>query len=509
MIGLAFALLFTGQPAPAYDELVERGVRLGKEGQMEAAALAFDRAIAVAPRRPEAWVERGGLRFLEARYPEAVRDLERGLALREDEYTRDLLASSLYLAGRTDDALATWNAMGRPTLRSLQISGLVHTRDAVARRELSLAEGELLDVGGLRASRLRLQECGVFERVTLRPTPRTEGRADLEVALAERHGFAASWTDFAVSTGVNLAFGQARLKYANIAGAGLSVGGLYRWAENRPLAALSLEWPRPFGLPAYLRLQGSRGRQAYAIGGDFTSRSGGVDLGLRHVLGARTVGQIAFRFRDRSFTIPRPDAPPGVIFGVDLALQHRLSETHRQRLDGSLRLFRTAEGLGSELAYTRAVASVEYQVLLSAREEARVQRSLLAARVLWGRGSSGMPVDEMFTPGASPDMELPLRAHRQAPEGILGAAPIGRSVGLVNLEWRRRLLSRPGVQLVWVFLYDGARIADNVQGPARVLHDVGVGLRLALPGAPALRIDYGHGLSDGKNALFIGLNEVF
>ena len=78
------------------------------------------------------------------------------------------------------------------------------TRDRVARREVDLAEGELLTVAGLRAARRRLQETGVFERITLRPRPRGDGTADLDVALAERHGFAHGPVDFLVTTGVNL-----------------------------------------------------------------------------------------------------------------------------------------------------------------------------------------------------------------------------------------------------------------------------------------------------------------
>ena len=40
-------------------------------------------------------------------------------------------------------------------------------------------------------------------------------------------------------------------------------------------------------------------------------------------------------------------------------------------------------------------------------------------------------------------------------------------------------------------------------------YDVGVGLRMGLPGSGILRFDFGRGLTDGKNAVFIGLNQVF
>jgi hypothetical protein len=103
----------------AYDGLVSRGLEAGRAGRYDDAARALDGAIALDPGRPEAWTERGGVRFLEARYENAVVDLRRSLALREDDYVRDLLASALHLAGRETEALAAWRSAGcrrRPTV---------------------------------------------------------------------------------------------------------------------------------------------------------------------------------------------------------------------------------------------------------------------------------------------------------------------------------------------------------------------------------------------------------
>src|SRR5262249_54265407 len=187
------------------------------------------------------------------------------LALREDAYPRHLLASALYLSGRIDEAVGCWNVVGEPTVRTLTISGLAHTKDRVARRELSLAEGERLDLDQLRASRLRLQEVPVFDRVTIRPVPIEGGKADLEVAMAEQHGFAHGLADFLVTTGMNAVHHRFGLRYANVAGEGVTLGGFYRWEENRPGTMAFVQWPRPFGLPANLRLEGVRGRQAYQL----------------------------------------------------------------------------------------------------------------------------------------------------------------------------------------------------------------------------------------------------
>ena len=63
------------------------------------------------------------------------------------------------------------------------------------------------------------------------------------------------------------------------AASGVSLGGSFRWQQNRKEAALQLQWPRPLGLPAVLRLAGFRGEQAYVLGSAFDMRRRGVDLG--------------------------------------------------------------------------------------------------------------------------------------------------------------------------------------------------------------------------------------
>lgn len=496
--------------APSYDGFMTLGLAAGRLERLEEAGTAFDHATALAPSRPEALVERGGLRFLQKRYREAIQDLSRALEIHDDEYARDLLAASLHLAGRSEEALAQWNRLGRPILGSVSISGLRRTRDAVARRELSLREGEVLDLERLRESRLRLRAVGVFDRVTLRPVPLGGNAADLEVALTERSGLFRSKLGFLIGTGVRAGQGRVQLEYANLGGSGVSFGGGYRWQKNRPEASLALSWPRPFGVPVYLDLAGVRGRQAYDVGGDaFERRYRGLELGARHVLGARTLGRVAVRVRDRSFSEPREDAPEGVLSGLEMSLERTLLDRHRQRLEASATLFQAAGVLGSVVSYPRGILRLSSRTHLSAPDGSSLEPSVLAARALWARGGSAMPIDDMFAPGGSADMELPLRAHRQTPSGILGPTPLGRSLILGNLEWRRRVLDRSPFQVGAVAFVDAGRIADGPQAGVTTLVDIGVGLRVSLVGSGVLRVDYGHGLTDGRNAVFVGLGETF
>jgi hypothetical protein len=362
----------------------------------------------------------------------------------------------------------------------------------------------------VRETRLRLTELGVFEGVSLRPLPHGDGQADVEVALVERHGFFAGPLDLAVNLGTNLLYERVRLRYWNVAGTGMSIGAQYRWEENRPGLALDLEWPRPLGLGANMRVTATRGRQLYDVGEPLLRRSHGLDWSLRRVLGPATVGQLTVRVLDRAFSRPDPDARPGALVGMEVGLSRRLLETHRHRVDAAVRLFEAGPVIGSDVAFVRGTATASYSTFLSPPEGSLIERSVLAARVSCGLEGAGTPIDEMFAPGGSPEMELPLRAHPQTVDGTLGASPLGRGLALTNLEWRRRVFRSALVQAAVVVFHDGAWVAGPPQGQSRaMLHDVGLGLRIGLAGVSILRFDYGHGLSDGKNAFFFGLNQVF
>jgi hypothetical protein len=499
----------TAPPADAYDALVAAAVEAARAGDRAKAARLLDEAVAKEPRRPEAWTERGGVRFLDGRYADAAGDLRRALAIREDAYARDLLAAALQLDGRELEALSEWNALGKPELAAVEISGLARTRDEVARREIGLDRGDVVTPEAVRAARRRLEETGAFERVTLRTAPGGDGTATLSVALAERHGLGRP-LDLAVTTGVNLAWQRLRLRFSNIGGTGLAVGGSLRWQENRPEATLQLQAPRPFGVPATLRLTGLRGEQAYLAGAGLDMRRRGVDATLRHVLDGDVVASLGVRARDRSFSRPDPAAPEGLVLGFEAGIEARLVDTRRQKLSTSARLFGAPCALGSDVAFGQADAELRYEAVLSRPEGRSVERTVIAARVRGGWGSDGLPIDEMYAPGISPESDLPLRAHPLTRGGALGANAMGRSVALANLELRQRIVHRPAFDVSVVAFTDAAHVGRAIDTGQRAAYvDAGVGLRIALLAGPTLRVDQAWGLLDGRRALFIGLGQTF
>jgi hypothetical protein len=412
----------------------------------------------------------------------------------------------------TEERLPAWLAAERPRLRSVELRGLQHTRDWVVRRELTLREGEAFDVRRVRETRQRLEETRVFEGIGLQAVPGPPGEAVLQIDLDERHGFGNLWN--VLARGAVEAFRQkARVRYGNVAGRGVNLLAEYKWERTQPSLAVSMHAPRPFGLPANVEVVARRGRPQYDLEDDgtdpFTLRTRGIELDLRRVVAAGTLLELGGDVRDRRFSTGGPQGVDGIDAAVHGRVEQRVLDSVRRRMVVSLRVFRAARALGGDLDYTKAIAGISCRAWSSGHGQEPIAASEIAAQVRWGDGSATTPLDDMFAPGAASEMEYPLRAHRQKRDGILGRAPIGRRMALVNVEVRRRLLAADTFSAGVVAFYDVAHTARSPQGAARTLQDVGVGVRTQGRGSSLLRLDFSHSLSDGKNALTAGIGHAF
>jgi hypothetical protein len=299
----------------------------------------------------------------------------------------------------------------------------------------------------------------------------------------------------------------------------MTLGGLYRWQENRPEGRLFLSWPRPFGLPVYFQIQGMRGRQVYETFDRFESRYRGGQASVRKVLGARTVAELGFFAQDRKFSGRPEAAKPGTLVEWRGAVERRWVETRRIRLLSTVEYAQAASLFGSVVDSSQFLVGSTFFGYLAAPEGTVLERSVVAVRVRGGWSSSETPVDRWFAPGASPEMELPLRAHFRTRDGVLGVTPLGRSLLLANLEWRRRLYDSAAFGVAGVIHCDLAHIGSREssvdslgsasESRSRSLQDIGVGLRLKMGPSTLLRFDYSHGLADGKNALSFGVGQLF
>ena len=102
-----------------------------------------------------------------------------------------------------------------------------------------------------------------------------------------------------------------------------------------------------------------------------------------------------------------------------------------------------------------------------------------------------------------------LRAHPLLSDGVVDLTPasaFGRTLGFGSVE-AQRWMERPVLVRLGVAAFsDIARASRReIAGPTPTLVDVGVGLRIKIPGTPGvLRADVAHGLRDGANALTFG-----
>ena len=93
-------------------------------------------------------------------------------------------------------------------------------------------------------------------------------------------------------------------------------------------------------------------------------------------------------------------------------------------------------------------------------------------------------------------------------EGIVRSEAFGRQLAQASTEWRHQLpsLARFGSPKLQIAAFvDAGRAWDGPATRDRVLVDTGAGVRVGIVGQGAVRIDFAHGVTDGANALSVGL----
>ncbi len=421
--------------AASYPALVSRGGRSREPGAPAGGRGGAGTSDRADPSRAEAFVERGGVLFLRSatRRPPATSDRrspEEKTPTRASCWRRRCISPV-----GTDEALASWNRLGGPRVGAVEITGLRHTNDRVARRELLLREGERLDLDDLRESRRRLAETGAFEQVSVRTQPRGDGTADVVVALVERHGLASDPASLAVTTIAQLADRRLGLRYSNLGGRGASVFGSWRFATGRPELALGLDWPRPFGVDANLRLMARRGRQGYLFEEPVERDQPGPRL-FAAAGARRRAPWVSWAFVSRPRVLGG-DAVRGAGAG------RRPARRGRTAFGG-----RKTRPAGRRVARVRLDARPGVRPVLPARDAVaalRARGGACAGRRSWwpvscpARARTACPSTRASASAAAPNRRFrcgPIGSSRTA---WRAGAPLGRSLLLFNVEWRQPL----------------------------------------------------------------------
>jgi hypothetical protein len=140
------------------------------------------------------------------------------------------------------------------------------------------------------------------------------------------------------------------------------------------------------------------------------------------------------------------------------------------------------------------------------RSRARAEGTVWLARAGLDAAGNDTPFALWSGAGTGHGRDALLRAHPLLHDGVIRDGVFGRIVASGGVEWRqwRWPVLRVGRVAPAAFV-DGAHAYDAPTfADPRAHVDVGVGVRLAVPGAGVIRADIARGLRDGEVAVSVG-----
>jgi len=470
----------------ALDEIRERGLDHADELLSEVRA---ECPAAAGPVR-----ELSGVRFAQRRWSDAAA-LARDALRRDpaDTYALDVLGSSLFMLGDDLAALRAWNQIGKPRVNRVRIEGLHHTRYQTVGEVMAIQPNMLLTAEIFDRARRRLAEMPDHAVSRLAVKPEADGFAMVDVVVLEisavPHG-SVEWAGAVVRTIANR---EIDVSVPGVTGQGEVWSASWRWWHNRPGVGIGFAAPRPHGWPGVWRFEGTWQSDTYGGALDST------------IVESRTHGGLS----------------------VSDWLPHRLRYTVSTGLD-AWSLGRKAASIGAGLEHqafsdrlTLSIDATQWAPLAGgaafrfagaraiARSSARTSGWVTRGAIGVERVSDEAPI--ALWPGAGEgQVRAPLlRAHPLLNDGIIDLTPssaFGRTLAFGSAEVQRWLEKPTLARLGLAAFTDVARASRQfVDRASPVQVDVGVGLRIKIPGTPGvLRADVAHGLRDGANALTFG-----
>lgn len=204
--------------------------------------------------------------------------------------------------GKTETLLGAWwhadvfntNATEAPAVAqgrvaSISVQGAHRTQAATLLRWLGIRVGQMLTAADLQTMRKALLDLDAFDNVTITAHPADGGGIDVVIRLQEGFGLYRDPAEFAVNTAIGLLQQNLSLRYENVAGRAINIGGAVGWGASGQRTVYA-ETPVRIGAPMQLRLQAEKritgvsagvGRQA---GTRITLDRSGAQLGLSMVL---------------------------------------------------------------------------------------------------------------------------------------------------------------------------------------------------------------------------------
>jgi hypothetical protein len=438
--------------------------------------------------------ELSGVRFAQRRWSDAAA-LAREALRRDsrDAYALDVLGSSLFMQSDDVGALRAWNEIGKPRVNRVRIDGLHHTRYQTVAEVMAIQPNMLLTAGLFDRARRRLSELPDHATTWLAVRPEADGFATVDVVVVELAAVPRGRVEWAGAIARTAANREIDVSVPGVSGQGEVWSAGWRWWGHRPGVSVGFAAPRVRSLPGVWRFDGTWQSDTYggAQGSKIVeSRThGGLTISdwlSGSVRYAVTTGMDAWTGGRKAASIG--GTLEHVAFNDRLSLS--IDATQWAPVTGGA-AFRTAGA--------RAIAQSSNDrhgwVTLGVIGLERVSDS--APFALWPGAGEGL----VRTPL--------LRAHPLLSDGIVdltASSAFGRTLVHGGAE-EQRWFERPAlVRIGLAGFVDVARATRQAAaGSTPVQVDLGVGLRLTIPGQPGvLRADIAHGLRDGSNALTFG-----
>lgn len=444
--------------------------------------------------------ELAGVRFVERRWHEAAALAEQALTRDpRDEYAWDILASSRFMQDDVAGALRAWNQIGKPRVDSVQIEGLSRARYALVADALALPAGALLSEETFRRAGRRLSELPGYVDTRLAYRPQRDGFAAVNLVMVERPARPRGPIEWA-ATGARTAIDrEVSVVVPGMTGQGEQWEASWRWWTDRPRVALSFATPHRGVLPGVWRVDGSWEAQSYGFG---MASSG---LAPRPLVERRAHGGIAvsnWLAADVRYSLNAGiDSWNGVrrTASIGGSLERRFASDRVLAAGDAAAWIPLGGGAGFRSAALRtafrsSTAAIGTVCVAGGGVEAV---SAAAPFALWpgaGDGHARTPL---------------LRGHPLLRDGVIDGAVFGERIAYANGEvdrWIGWPTSLP-IRIAVAGFVDLARASRRAPAAPRdpFQIDAGFGVRVKVPGQKGtLRIDIGHGVRDGANALTFG-----
>jgi len=474
-------------PTTSCDERVAAGIQQAQAGDLDAAERTLTAALACTG--AAASRELAGVRVLQRRWDDAAQLAAEAVAMdKSDTYAWQVLGTSQFVLNQPLAALDAWNHAGEPRLDLIRVDGLERIRQRPVERMIAINNGEVVTRRRFVQAERALAELPAARSTRLELAPVGGGLTQLHATVVERgtmprdpFTWAAIGARAAATRTVAVAFGS-------FTGAGESLAVDWRFWPGRPRVGVTVRapasWAGTWGADVFGESQAFDGGRPdlRRRGGRLTisrwlssttrleARGGAERWNSTGSLGAAGVTAGFLSPSERLSARLGADAWAGPTHFGSLAATVNAASAPRMALSGAI-------PLGPVLTLTAGAATVTDSAPLD----------------LWPAGDTGQARTVLA------------RAHPVLDDGVMKGARLGRSIAFGSTEaqywWRAPGLSRIGAAA----FVDVVRTMQRTNGDGALNDvDVGVGAGLAsllVPGR--FRVDYGHGLRDGADAVTV------